>query len=140
MRPLLLCLLLVSVLCAERWVLIGHPGLPAEGLDRETVRAIYLGRKRFLGDVPLVPLQLRADEPIRRMFEREIIGLSRKQLRQWWMRQHYLGRRPPKVMGSPAAVTAFVEQVEGAVGYLPFDALDGAADVIVLYEGDGELR
>mgnify|MGYP007051344573 CR=1 len=66
---------------AGGWVLIGHPGLPEKPLDRETVRAIYLGQKRFLGDIPLVPLQLRADDPARETFEHEIVGLPREWIR-----------------------------------------------------------
>jgi len=136
MMKQLLLLLFTMVLGAQEWVLVIRADAPLKTLNRAQIRDIYLGKTRFAGDLRLFPLQLGADDPLRQQFERETLKLSRAALREWWIRRHYLGQRPPKVVGSAEAVLAYVQQVEGAVGYVPYYmALD--ANVTVLHYDAG---
>ena len=130
-------LLFSYALGAQPWVLVGHPGSEVQAMSTEEIRDIYLGRRHLIGNVRLIPLQLGAEDLLRRQFESEILQMSRPALRAWWVRGHYLGQRPPRVVGSAAAVLAYVRQVDGAVGYVP-ETLVGDANVTILYHG-GEL-
>lgn len=132
MRLLFICALAALLLRAETWVLVSHPKMRNEGVSASQLRAIYLGQKKFVGGVRVLPLHLPNSSPLRRQFESEILQMSRSSLRQWWVRRHYLGERPPKVMGSARSVLAYVQAVEGAVGYVP-EALADDANVSILY-------
>jgi len=134
MRRILFALLVTALLSAREWVLIAHPASGTGEMDAKEIREVYLGKQRFHGALRLYPLQLAADDPLRKQFEAEILRMSRTALREWWIRRHYLGQRPPKVMGSPEAVAAYVEKVPGAVGYVP-RSLAADANVTVLYSG-----
>lgn len=125
-------------LWAQPWVLVGHPGSEVQAMSGEEIRDVYLGRRHLVGNVRLIPLQLGAEDPLRRQFESEILRMSRPALQAWWVRRHYLGQRPPRVVGSAAAVLAYVRQVEGAVGYVP-ETLLGDENVTVLYHGGEPL-
>lgn len=132
-------MLLVVSLRAQEWALIAHPASPLTRLRLPVVKAIYLGKRHFVGDVRVQPLQLGADDPLRAAFEREVLGMSREALHEWWIRRHYLGQRPPRVMGSAEAVVAFVQQVETAIGYVPFSLAEDANVTVLYIGGEGSL-
>lgn len=139
MRFMTWLVLVVTALASQEWALIGHPDMEVKSLSAKQIRAIYLGKQRFAGSLKVEPLQLSADAPLRRQFEAELLGMSRDALREWWIRRHYLGQRPPKVMGSAAAVIAYVREVKGAVGYVPFTQAE-EANVTMLYFGGEEAQ
>ncbi|UFS62349.1 hypothetical protein LOH54_11935 [Sulfurimonas sp. HSL-3221] len=130
-KPVLM-LLLSLALNAEEWALVIRADSPLDSLSAAQIRDVYLGKIRYVRDVRLFPLQLGAEDPLRQQFEGETLKLSRAALREWWIRRHYLGQRPPKVVGSAEAVLAYVQQVEGAVGYIPY-AMAVDANVTVLH-------
>jgi len=139
MGRIVLCLLFAAALGAQEWVLITRANSPLVSLSAGQIRDIYLGKVHYIGDIRIFPLQLGADDPLRRQFEKDIVHLSRSALREWWIRRHYLGQRPPKVMGSAEAVTAYVQQIDGALGYVPYQmAVD--ANVTILHYEQGEAR
>ncbi|MHC3995021.1 hypothetical protein ACXWTF_09330 [Thiomicrolovo sp. ZZH C-3] len=131
-----LFLLLSVILSGEEWALVIRADSPLDSLNTAQIRDLYLGKTRYIGDTRLFPLQPGADDPLRQQFERETLGLSRTALREWWIRRHYLGQRPPKVVGSAEAILAYVQQVEGAVGYVPY-AMAVDANVTVLHYDAG---
>ena len=133
MRKGLWMLMLATAVWAQDWALIVHPGFPEASFTPRQIRAVYLGQIRFIDGIRLIPLQLPADEPLRAQFEKEILAMSRSRVREWWIRQHYLGRRPPEVMGSAEGVAAFVEHEKGAIGYVPLDVAE-AHHVTIVYE------
>ena len=128
----LLILLFGMTLQAEQWVVIGHGVLQEERLTAVQVKAIFLGEKHYVESIRLVPLNLPAEDPLRAKFETKILGLSRTQIHAYWIKQHYLGKRPPKVMASIEASIRYVEMVEGAVAYVPLSAI-GKHHVYVWY-------
>ena len=123
MRFLLLLAIFFCSLQAEQWVVIGHGPLTQTRLSAEEVKELYLGQKHYVEEVRIIPLNLKADDPLREMFEAKILGLSRDEIHRYWIKQHYLGERPPKVMASFEAVLRYVEAVEGAIGYVPLSAI-----------------
>ena len=131
MRAVLSFWLLCSLLLAGEWVLVGHPGMLTQP-NAKQLRALYLGRLHFIGDQRAFPLTLPASDPLRERFETEILGMSQSALRNWWIRRHYLGERPPRVVGSEQSVLAYVQAVEGAVGYVR-EALAKDANVTILF-------
>ncbi len=138
MRKGVWLLVVSAAVWAQDWALIVHPGFPAVSLTPMQIRAVYLGQRRFIDGIRLIPLQLPADEPLRAQFEKEILAMPRSRVREWWIRQHYLGRRPPKVMGSAEGVAAFVEREKGAVGYVPTETAE-EYNVTIVYENP-EIR
>ena len=132
MRILVILWITLYTLNAEQWVVIGHGALPKERLDAEHVRALYLGKKHYLDDQRIKPLNLKSTDPLRQRFESNVLHLNREEIHAYWIKQHYLGKRPPKVLNSVEAVLRYVERVEGTLGYVPLSAI-GKHDVYVWY-------
>lgn len=124
-------------LAAQEWALIANPALGLKEMDARQIREIYLGKRYVSGEVRLIPLQLGAESPLRKQFEKEVLNMSREALRKWWIRRHYLGQRPPKVVGSAEAVVAFVRQVEGAIGYVPYALIEDENVTVLYFGGEG---
>ena len=123
------------LLWGEEWTLISAPASVVHVLDTGEIREIYLGKRRFVGSVRVLPLQLEADTALRQQFEAEVLQMPRSALREWWVRRHYLGQRPPRVMGSPEAIIAYVQRVEGSMGYVPADLAEDANVTIIYRSG-----
>jgi len=132
MRIIGFLLMTVCMLQAEQWVIIGHGSLPNTRLDAEHVRALYLGKKHYLEEQRIKPLNLKSDNPLRQAFEQDILDLDREEIHAYWIKQHYLGKRPPKVLSSVETLLRYVEQVEGTIGYVPLSAI-GKHHVYVWY-------
>ena len=132
MRLLAFLLLLSLSLHAEQWVVIGHNDLHGEHLTKAQIKAFYLGQKHYFQDQRIIPLNLPPNETIRQQFEQRILEMSRDELHRYWIEQHYLGKRPPKVMASYEALLRYVETLEGAIAYVPLSSI-GQHPIYVWY-------
>ena len=137
-RIILITALLFLTLDAGQFVVIANKANTFENsLSKQELRRIYLKKKRYNGAYKLVALNLSASDPLRKNFEETVLGMSDRQLAAYWAKQHYLGQRPPLTMMSAESVVAFVREVEGAIGYVPEEAVD--TSVKVIYE-EGEAK
>ena len=103
-----------------------------ERISEKTLRKIYLKRKVLWGDNSrIVPVNLPAISNLRVQFADKILGLSHRDLVDYWNEQHFQGIRPPEVVQSEEAVKIFVREVDGAIGYISSKNLD--PDLTVLY-------
>lgn len=101
-------------------------------ISEKTLRKIYMKRKvLWENNLRIVPVNLPANNNLRVLFADEILGLSHRDLVDYWNEQYFQGIRPPEVVQSEEAVKIFVRQVEGAIGYISSKKLD--PDLKVLY-------
>jgi ABC-type phosphate transport system substrate-binding protein len=139
LHRILLCVLLPAWLwtgagpagAAEGIAVIVARNAPQTTMDRATLRDIYL-KKVFVDPQgnALVPVNLPADNALRRAFSRELLREDAEALQSYWNERYFHGIRPPYVLGSQRAVLRFVAGTEGAIGYVASCRVD--ADVRVL--------
>lgn len=118
-------------------VVIAHPSVKVEGLSKNEVRQLFMGRTVSLPDGTVATL-LDLDEsvPARAGFLKDVMGKTEQQMRGYWTRLIFTGRaQPPKVMPSAADVVRTVSTAPGYIGYV--DSADAArANVRILYRAD----
>ena len=131
MRYLLLLSFAIMLYGSEKFVLISNQNFPVSHLLEGQIKQIYLKRMRFIKDMPIVPINYIARDPFRKAFEKSLLRMSTKKLSRYWMKEHYLGIRPPIVQASVESAIVFVKKVDGSVAYIPHSKLP--ADVRVLY-------
>jgi len=107
------------VLIAEPFILIAHPDTPPVQLTHDEAQAIFLKKRRFLGETSLTPLNLPPSHPLRLHVEETLLGMNPHGLDRYWMELHYKGVRPPYRVESLESMVMFVRKVKGAIGYLP---------------------
>lgn len=99
-------------------------------LSAQQVRDIFLLKRHMIGDQKIIPINLTGQDEIRSLFESTVLGLDRNQLNAYWIKQHFQGNTPPLTQPSYESVKAFIENVEGAMGYLPSTMVDGGVKVV----------
>ncbi len=131
MRYFLLFCFAISLYGNEKLVLISNKNFPISHLVEGQIKQIYLKRMRFIKDIPIIPINYIARDPLRNYFEKSLLHLSAKKLKKYWMKKHYEGKRPPLVQSSVESAIIFVKKVDGAVAYIPHSKLP--KDVQILY-------
>jgi len=126
---LLFAMILSTHLIAQEYAVIAHKSTPI--LTLEQIRAIYLKKLSRINNITMVPLNLKANDPLRQSFEKHVLHMSFQRLKSYWSRQHYLGHRPPVSMQSQESALTFVNNVEGALAYI--DAKNINDDLHVIY-------
>jgi ABC-type phosphate transport system substrate-binding protein len=111
-------LLLGTTLWAETIVVAVNPLSPIEQLTQQTITALYLDKRRTLQGHRVILLNLAFDHPLRRLFEEKILHKSREELERYWLRAHFKGHQPPKVVKSQEAAARFLEKIPYAIGYM----------------------
>lgn len=109
----------------DDFVVIVAGNAPHESLDQETLARIFLRKKTFWDNgEAIVPVNLSASHPLRRLFSEQILGLEPEELDNYWNAQYFHGVFPPYVVASEEAMLRFVAQSAGAIGYVSACALD----------------
>lgn len=94
------------------------PG-PITAVGLPTTAAIFR-RKRQLWDdgSRIVPVNLPATHPLRRLFSQRLFKRSPEDMQDYWNDQYFHGVLPPAVLASEEAVIRFVVSTPGAIGYV----------------------
>lgn len=99
-------------------------------LSISQIKAIFLKKIAVVENIEVVPVSLGARDPLREKFENKILNMSFERLKAYWIKEHYLGKRPPISMQSVESVKAFVKNVEGAIGYVNAQTVDDSVKVL----------
>lgn len=132
MKAILFLMGLSIVLFGSQFSVIVSKKAPFSTLSTQQLRDIYLLKRHFVGDIKVIPINLVGQDVSRSEFESVVLGMDRNRLNDYWVKQHFQGVTPPLTQPSFESIKAFVQNVEGAMGYLPSSMVD--ANVKVIYE------
>lgn len=105
---------------------------PLERLSLRQIQDLFLGKRQYIDAYRVVPVNLLAENPLRKSFEQNVLGMNREVLNAYWVRQHFQGVAPPLTQSSVAALMKFIGNVEGSICYIPSSMV--GEQVKVLYE------
>jgi ABC-type phosphate transport system substrate-binding protein len=113
---ILLCPL--DLFAGEIAIIVNENG-PLTHISKEDVREIYLGERRFVEGVRIVPIHC-PEGPIKDNFLSSIIGRTSKAYKLHWVRKVFQeGLTLPEVKADPSEIIELVSKQEGAIGYVP---------------------
>lgn len=101
-------------------------------LGTQEIRDVFLQKRHTIGDQKIIPINLVGQDDGRSVFESVVLGMDRNRLNAYWVKQHYAGICPPVTQPSFESIKAFVQNVEGSMGYIPSKMVDN--NVKVIYE------
>ncbi|MFA6395596.1 MAG: hypothetical protein WCW84_06475 [Sulfurimonas sp.] len=132
MKPLLFLISCSLVLFGSEFSVIVSKKLPFSTLSTQYIRDLYLLKRHSVGNIRIIPINLVGQDESRSIFESTVLQMDRNRLNDYWVKQHFQGVTPPLTQPSFESIKAFVQNVEGAMGYLPSSMVD--ANVKVIYE------
>ncbi|HLD24189.1 MAG TPA: hypothetical protein VJA83_09640 [Sulfuricurvum sp.] len=130
MKPIALLLIFVSTIFATQYSVIISKKTDIDSLTAQQIRDIFLQKRHSLGNQKIIPLNLVGQEPSRIAFESDVLGMGRDRLNTYWVKQHFQGITPPITQPSHESIKAFVQNVEGSIGYIPSSMVDTSVKVI----------
>ena len=130
MKPIALLLIFVSTMFATQYSVIISKKTDIDSLTAQQIRDIFLQKRHSLGNQKIIPLNLVGQEPSRIAFESDVLGMGRDRLNTYWVKQHFQGITPPITQPSHESIKAFVQNVEGSIGYIPSSMVDTSVKVI----------
>jgi ABC-type phosphate transport system substrate-binding protein len=98
----------------------------------QEIRDVFLQKRHTIGDQKIIPINLVGQDDGRSAFESVVLGMDKNRLNAYWVKQHFAGVNPPVTQPSFESIKAFVQNVEGAMGYIPSKMVDN--NVKVIYE------
>ncbi len=117
-KTIFLLFIYLSSLYSKDIIVISNINFPKDHLTQKEVKAIFLDQKRFIKSSIILPINYSFDDPLRAYFEKSILKKSRRVLERYWLKAHYNGKRPPKVVKSRAMLFGYLEKVPTAIGYI----------------------
>ena len=120
--------ILSSSLFAHEYAVVSSRDM--KSLSASQIKAVFLKKITVTNGVKLVPVNLSARDKIRQKFEKKILHMNFSRLKAYWTKQHYLGHRPPLSMKSQQSVKAFIDKVDGAIGYMEMKNIDKSMKIL----------
>jgi ABC-type phosphate transport system substrate-binding protein len=127
-------LLLSISLFAEDYAVVSN--VLVKDISPLEIKAIFLKKLIRVGKKHMVPVNLKSGSKVRKAFEKEILKMGHVRLKSYWMKQHYLGHRPPVTMKSQKSAMKFVKNVQGALTYVNIQNLDSNLKVLYRWSAD----
>lgn len=126
---LLITTLTVSIYANEYALVVSKKSSISE-LSKQQIKKIFLKKRYYVGDQKVLPVNLTSNMELRIHFEEKVLNMDRKKLNSFWTKQHFQGVSPPSTQSSINSLKLFVQNVDGAIGYLPKNLIDNSVKVI----------
>lgn len=111
-------------------VVVGSSSPIGASSENDVVKA-FLGKKKELGGVSVVPIDQGEGNPARNDFYANIVKKSEAQLKSYWSRLIFTGKgQAPQVVGGDAEVKSMVASNPNLIGYIDESAVDGSVKVV----------
>jgi hypothetical protein len=102
------------------------------GLSADKLRRVFLALPTDDDDGHrFVPINLGQGSNIRQRFDQSVLQMSPETAARYWIDQRLRGNKPPRSASSHELVRRAVEELPGAVSYLPLSAV-GALRVLAI--------
>ena len=99
-------------------------------VSAQEIRDVFLQKRHTIKDQKIIPINLVGQDDGRSAFESVVLGMDRNRLNAYWNKQHFAGVNPPVTQPSYESVKSFVQNVDGAIGYIPSKMVDNTVKVI----------
>ena len=132
LKILLLLIFIMLELCSIELVVVGDKNFPENNLTKQQIKAIFLNKKRFIGESKILVMNHECNHILRICFEKNILEKSERSLERYWRKAYYQGKRPPKIISSNEMLFLYLQSVQPSIGYVDFNATFNK-EVKVLY-------
>ena len=115
---------------AGELAIIGHANVPK--LDNDTLTRLYTGRIIQLGNVSVIPLNLKPGHRLRGQFLADLLNMDEDRYTAYWTVRRYIGKgAPPKELDHSTDIISLVQSTPGAIGYIDANELKPGMNLLL---------
>lgn len=105
---------------------------PTPEVSKAELGRIFLKRHKFWDSgIRCIPIDQSGTSEIRAAFYEQTLGRDQEALKHYWMRETMTGNtRPPVTVENSITVKKYIEKLEGAIGYIWADEVDGSIQLV----------
>jgi len=104
---------------AENVIIICHPDVPENSLNKNDIKNIFLGKKTEWGDNKKIIFVVLKENETHETFLKEYVEKTSFQYLNYWKKQVFTGKgKPPKSFDTENELIDYVANTEGAIGYV----------------------
>jgi ABC-type phosphate transport system substrate-binding protein len=120
---------------------IVHPGVRVERLDRHALAAVFtLSMRHWDSGGPIVALNYPPHHELRVAFDRAVLSMSPDEVALFWIGQRVRGKgSAPRSATSPQLMLKVVENLRGAIGYVPIELRGSRVTTVATIAPDGRV-
>ena len=112
-------------------VVVAGKSSPIGASSEDDVVKAFLGKKKDLGGVSVIPVDQGEGNPARNDFYANVVKKSEAQLKSYWSRLIFTGKgQAPQVVGGDGEVKNMVASNPNIIGYIDESSVDGTVKVI----------
>jgi ABC-type phosphate transport system substrate-binding protein len=131
----LMLLLWATPVAAEKLIVVTHANLGANTFTHDQVKAVYMGKTKFLNNTRLKPVEYNPRSALMGSFLGKL-GISQNTYLRHWVKEIFRsGATPPRQVVDPDEAMRIVRNTPGAIGFFPASwqvNTDGLKRVITL--------
>jgi hypothetical protein len=106
-------------LAAQAFVIVAHPALAVDAVEKSVVQRVFLKQVSKLGRTRVTPVDQHLNAPVREAFSRQVVHQPVIEVRRYWQQQLWAGGElPPETRTSDEEVLEFVRTTPGGIGYV----------------------
>lgn len=98
------------------------------------LQKIYFKKQIRINNCDLVPLNLKAQNKIRKYFINTMLHISNQHWNRYWDKMHFKGVKAPHVVSSQRAMVAYIINVPGSIGYIPAESVSEGMTILASFE------
>lgn len=111
-------------------VVVGADSQAASTNEADIIK-VFLGKKKDLGGVQMVPIDQSLGEASRSSFYTKVVNKSDAQLKSYWSRLIFTGKgQAPQIIGNDSDVKSMVASNPNLIGYIDESSVDSSVKVI----------
>jgi len=113
---------------------------PKESISMAELNLIYWRKKEYWANGKRMhPVNLPSNHPLRLAFSNAVLGSMPADQNDYWNGLYFHGTSPPHVVNSNEAVIRFVQETNGAIGYVNACNADQRTKTIAWINENGDL-
>lgn len=116
------------------FVVVVNKANPVKTLPMVELRRIFMKQSRMWPHAePMVPVDWESTAEIRRVFSKQVLNRSVREMAEYWVQQSMTqGIAPPSTQRSARSVLRFVASVPGAISYVTPGDVDDTVNVVAI--------
>lgn len=121
-----------TIVIADTVVIVNPDSGVAEITAKET-KSIFLGKSKNLPDGKhATPVEISPENLTREKFNKKVLKKDERKLKAYWSKKVFSGKgQPPKQLADDAAVKAYVNETDGAIGYIDSKHVDSSVKAVL---------